>query len=73
LNIEYPEHPHRSLLRRRSTIITRSNSATLELPHSRIDCRRNFFAVRVCLVWNYLPETIVTAPCLTSFKVKLDA
>ena len=67
-----PNHPLRHLFQQRSARTTRGHAAALSIPHSRLDCRRHFYAVRVCFLWNSLPENIVTATCESIFKRKLD-
>ena len=41
-----------------------------DLPKSMV--RRNFFTERVVKIWNQLPEKVVSAPTLSTFKSRLD-
>ena len=50
---------------------TRGHSRMLLLPPAKTAVRDNFFALRVVRVWNSLPDSVVTAPSLVRFKVKL--
>ena len=45
-----------------------------KLPHKRchLAIRRGFFGVRVPRIWNDLPESVVAAPDVNSFKRRLD-
>ena len=70
--LQSPNHPLRHLFQYRSIRSTRSHAATLAIPHSRLNCRRYFYSVRVCFLWNSLPESIVDASCVQTFKQKLD-
>ncbi|KAK7094204.1 hypothetical protein V1264_007857 [Littorina saxatilis] len=51
---------------------TRGNSLKLYKPFCRLNVRSCFFAERVIPHWNSLPETVVTAPSVNSFKGRLD-
>ena len=50
---------------------TRGHSLKLSVPTSRINCRLNFFAVRVINIWNRLPENVVTARTVLDFTNSL--
>jgi len=39
---------------------------------SRLDIRKNFFSQRVVNVWNSLPQVVVDADSVNSFKNRLD-
>ena len=65
-------HPLQQLFSRRDTRATRTHEYSLAVPHSRVNCRRYFFAVRACFAWNSLPEHIVRSPTLNIFKAHLD-
>jgi hypothetical protein len=51
---------------------TRSHSLKLKKNHCRTTLRQHTFSQRVVDSWNGLPETIVTAPTLNTFKNRLD-
>lgn len=67
-----PEHPLQNMLVLREAHTTRAHNFTLCVPHSRMNCRRHFYAIRVCFTWNSLPANVVQATNLTDFKAKLD-
>ncbi len=50
----------------------RGHSLKLSLPRFRLDCRRNFFAVRVVAPWNSLSQETVTSRSLAIFKRHLQ-
>ena len=56
----------------RSGINTRGHSLKLSKRGCRLDVRKNFFSFRVVNPWNALPEEVVSAPSLNSFKARLD-
>ena len=70
--IHTENHPLRELFKRCPPCATRSNSLALVIPHSRLNCRRYFYAVRVCFNWNMLPDSVVTSTNVHIFKTKLD-
>ena len=51
---------------------TRCNSLKLLKPRHRLNVRGNYFANRVVNLWNSLPDNVVTAPSVDSFKRRLD-
>ena len=52
---------------------TRKNTKKIVQLRANTELRRNFFSIRrVAKVWNRLPEKIVMAPSLNSFKNRLD-
>ncbi|KAK3099403.1 hypothetical protein FSP39_003853 [Pinctada imbricata] len=51
---------------------TRGNSQKLVKSHCRLDVRKNCFTNRVINIWNSLPDNVVTANTLNSFKSKLN-
>ncbi|CAH8480123.1 unnamed protein product [Dicrocoelium dendriticum] len=67
-----PHHVCRPLLQLSSNTNLRGHSLKLAEQYSRLECRRNFFSIRVCHPWNALPESVVSAPTLTIFKRRLD-
>ena len=50
----------------------RGNSMKLYKPGFKKTCRQNFFNQRVVNDWNSLPDEVVTAELLNSFKKRLD-
>ncbi|KER29194.1 hypothetical protein T265_04127 [Opisthorchis viverrini] len=60
--LKTPNHPLEDLFVRRRTRTGRRHNFSLAVPHSRVNCRRNFFAVRVCFIWNSLPPNVVHSP-----------
>ena len=52
---------------------TRGNSKKLAKRCTRLEVRSSFFSERVVSTWNGLPDSVVTAPSLNSFKGRLDA
>ena len=61
-----------NLLPRDVDSITRGHSLKLKKLSVKTSVRQNFFAVRVVNAWNSLPEAVVSAPSLNSFKNRLD-
>jgi hypothetical protein len=47
---------------------TRGNSLKLINKYSRLELRHNYFSVRIVNKWNNLPESVVNANSLSSFK-----
>ena len=52
---------------------TRGHSLRLAKGHCRLNLRSNSFSQRVVSKWNSLPDSVVTAPTINSFKNRLDA
>ena len=52
---------------------TRGHSRKLEKKYSRLDIRKYFFSNRVVELWNGLPENVVAAGSVNSFKNRLDS
>ena len=50
----------------------RGHSKKLFLQRSRLAVRENSFAIRVVPTWNKLPEEVVSAPDVNTFKNRLD-
>jgi len=50
----------------------RGHSMKLAVTSCRIDIRKNFFSRRVVQHWNRLPQHVVDAPSVNSFKSQLD-
>ena len=55
-----------------SAMTTRGHSYKLKKRFCHIQLRAKFFSMRVVDIWNSLPEDIVSAPSVESFKGKLD-
>jgi len=55
----------------RSDDSTRGNQLKLYKCHCTVDFTKHYFANRVVNVWNSLPDTVVTAPSLLSFRRQL--
>ena len=51
---------------------TRGNPYKLFTQRPRLDVRKHSFSVRVAKVWNSLPEKVVMAKSVDSFKNRLD-
>ena len=52
---------------------TRGNKYKLAKSRSRLDLRKNFFSQRVVSEWNNLPNSVVEAESINSFKNKYDS
>ena len=68
-----PDHPLEHLFTRKVARNTRTHEHSLTVPQPCLNCRRYFFTVSVCFLWNYLPRTIVHSPSLATFKLNLDS
>lgn len=55
-----------------STTTTRGHSKKLMKPRANTNLRLHNFSYRTIQKWNELPESIITAPTLNSFKTRLD-
>ena len=53
-------------------ITRRGHSYKLRIVGSQKEVRHHFFSIRVVKKWNSLPESVVNAPSLNSFKSRLD-
>jgi hypothetical protein len=51
---------------------TKTNTKKIVQQRANTELTRNFFSIRVAKVWNRLPEKIVMAPSINSFKNRLD-
>ena len=60
------------LFRRREFNKTRGHSLQLEEKRFNLKLRRGFFTVRAARMWNSLPQAVVSAGSIDSFKKLLD-
>ena len=60
------------LLAHESESSTRGHQHKLKKRYCRTATRQNFFSYRVVDSWNLLPDNVVNAPSLNSFKSRLD-
>ena len=51
---------------------TRGNDFKLNKIHAKYDLRKYFFTNRVVNIWNSLPNYVITAESVNSFKSRLD-
>ena len=51
---------------------TRGHELKLYTRRSRLELRKNFFIQRVVAHWNKLPESVVMAETVNTFKNRLD-
>ena len=51
---------------------TSGHSLTLFIERARTNVRKESFLLRVTRLWNDLPEVVLTAPRVNSFKNRLD-
>ena len=51
---------------------TRGHSKRLEKPRVNTSLRMRSFSMRIINEWNSLPEEVVTAPSVNTFKNRLD-
>jgi hypothetical protein len=51
---------------------TRTNSRKVVYNRTNTNIRQNSFSIRIAKYWNKLPENIVNAPSINSFKNRLD-
>ncbi|CAI2738740.1 unnamed protein product [Dicrocoelium dendriticum] len=70
--LKNPNHICRPLLELNPNIKLRGHPLKLTIHYSRLECRRNFFSLRVCEPWNALPNYVVSAPNLAIFKKRVD-
>ena len=52
---------------------TRGHSLKIQGSTAKLNCRQHFFTERVVSLWNSLPENVISAPSLNSFKSRFDA
>ena len=52
-----------------TNLFLRGHSFRLEIPLAKCNIRNHFFACRVIRIWNSLPDAVVSAPTVQSFKV----
>ena len=51
---------------------SRGHSLKLFQERSRLDIRKHYFRNRIIKTWNSLPDLVISAPSLNSFKNKID-
>lgn len=51
---------------------TRTNQHKIAQQRPKLEIRRNFFSIRASKIWNKLPDYVVNAPSINSFKNRLD-
>ena len=52
---------------------TRGNTLKIIKQQHRLNLRGIFFTQRVVNTWNSLPDSVVTAPSMNTFKARLDS
>ena len=52
---------------------TRGNCLKIDKQQARTNLKQNTFTLRVVNAWNSLPDYVVTAPSMNSFKNRLDS
>ena len=72
LHIIYNKDVTTRILNLSTNTSTRGHSLKLTTQRSRLELRRNSFAVRVVKPWNSLLEEVVTSPSGRVFKSRLD-
>ncbi|KAF2365282.1 hypothetical protein FHG87_003958 [Trinorchestia longiramus] len=60
------------LFERDGNVRTRNNGQKLLLRNFKISQAMNFFPVKIAATWNHLPENIVSAGTVNTFKNRLD-
>jgi len=60
------------ILKQDTDTTRRGNSFKLKMTSSSKEVRHHYFSIRVVSKWNSLPESVVDAPSLNSFKNRLD-
>ena len=63
---------YRNFFEIRNSNLTRGHNCKLVKKRSRLELRRNFFSQRVVNTWNGLPQSVIDAESVNSFKNKLD-
>ncbi|MGL5708552.1 MAG: reverse transcriptase domain-containing protein, partial [Aeromonas sp.] len=61
-----------NILKKPEESTTRGHRYKLSKQHSRLECRRNFFALRIVDFWNKLPQELVEVSTVAAFKKALD-
>lgn len=72
---KYDENCSLKLNRRSNMVLaseTRGHRYKLVLNRCKYDLRKNYFANRIVPVWNSLPDIVVSAESINSFKSRLD-
>ena len=68
----YDKEVTTGILNLSSNTSTRGHSLKLTTQQSRLELRRNSFAVRVVKPWNSLSEEVVMSPSVRVFESRLD-
>ena len=66
------DHPNKCLLTPKNLNTNRGHNKMLKHERTTTSIRQQFFSVRICRLWNSLPEHIVNATSETQFKRLLD-
>ena len=66
------DHPNREVLQTANSSLLRGHRLKLYMQPSRLQCRQHSFPVRVCQLWNALPEQTISAKSVTEFKREAD-
>jgi len=61
-----------NLLPRASKSVLRGHEYKLKKRHCRTQLRANFFSYRVVNLWNRLPDDVISASSVNTFKSRLD-
>jgi len=68
----YDDRITEGLLQLSNVSTTRGHFLKLATKQSRLEIRRNSFAIRVVKLWNALPEDVVMAQSVKVFESRLD-
>ena len=70
--LKNPAHPCAAILPLSENPNLRGHPYKLKFQHSKLDCRRFFFSLRICQIWNSLPTEVVESTNIATFKQRLD-
>ena len=71
-NFLIPEEPEQNEENGERKSKTRGHDRRIPQQRSHLDVRKNFFSVRVANIWNNLPESVVEASSVDTFKSRFD-